>query len=373
MRQYIVEVIKGNKRSFADSILRFFLLLLSGIYYLAVELRGLLYKIEIFKSYKLSCPVICVGNITVGGTGKTPIVITLTKMLSLEPKKIVILSRGYKRKTKGTVFFQSQKVKIVSDSNKILLTAEEAGDEPYLLAENLINTGIIVGVNRVKTGQTAIDKLGAEVVILDDGFQHRRLHRDLDIVVIDCLDPFGQGYLLPRGFLREPLRNLLRADVFLLTRTDQVSSNELMEIRNKLIRINSEALIVESLQKFCRLERLNSQSQIKPEDLSLLQNKEVVSVCGIGNPVSFEKTLETLGSKIIKRFRFPDHYEYTQKDLKNIFQQAENAVVITTEKDAVRIKDEIAGIGDILILKISLQITTGYKELKELIDLKLGN
>ena len=368
MKQYVVGIMKSEKKGFVACILRFFLLLLSGIYYLAVELRSLLYKIKIFKSYKLSCPVICVGNITVGGTGKTPIVITLTKMLSLESKKIVVLSRGYKRKIKkGTSFLKSQDIRIVSDGDKILLSAEEAGDEPYLLAENLINTGIIVGADRFKTGQTAIDELGAEIIILDDGFQHRQLHRDLDIVVIDCLDPFGQGYLLPRGFLREPLRNLSRADVFLLTRINQISSDELMSIRNKLIKINSKVLIVESMQQFYRLERLNSKSQIKQEDLSLLQNKEVISVCGIGNPVSFEKTLETLGAKIVGKFRFSDHFRYNKAELKSIFKQAEKALVVTTEKDGVKIKNEIDEIGDIFILRISSQITKGYKKLKELI------
>ena len=129
-------------------------------------------------------------------------------------------------------FFQSQDVKIVSDGDKILLSSEEAGDEPYLLADNLSNTGVIVGGNRVKTGQIAIDKLGAEVIILDDGFQHWRLQRDLDIVVIDCLEPFGKKHLLPHGFLREPLRNLCRADVFVLSRIDQIDLNELVKIKD---------------------------------------------------------------------------------------------------------------------------------------------
>ncbi|MFH1238789.1 MAG: tetraacyldisaccharide 4'-kinase, partial [bacterium] len=260
---------------------------------------------------------------------------------------------------------------IVSDGNKILLSPQEAGDEPYLLAHNLTGVGVVVGKDRVKTGKIAIEQLGAEVLILDDGCQYLRLGRDLDIVVIDCLDPFGQKHLLPRGFLREPLRNLAKADVFLLTRTDQVIPEKLKHIKKELSGINPKTMIIESLQEFYRLERLNSASQITPEHINLLKDTEVVSLCSIGNPLSFEKTLESLGAKIVRKLRFPDHYKYTAEVLGRVFKQASDTVIVTTEKDAVRIRGKLAGLGDILVLGVSLQITKGYEEMKTLLKLKI--
>lgn len=347
-------------------ILRFVLLILSGIYYVIVELRRWLYKTKIFRSYSLPCPVICVGNITVGGTGKTPAVITLAKILAADGKKIAILSRGYKRK-------KITDSVIVSDGHKVLLSPEESGDEPYLLAQNLTGVGVVVGKNRVKTGQIALEKLGAQIIILDDSYQHFRLKRDLDIVVIDCLEPFGRKHLLPRGFLREPLRNLVRAELFLLTRTDQVTTNELAKIKDELIKINSSALIVESLQEFYRLERLNSQSHITPERISLLQAREIITLSSIGNPLSFEKALESLGAKIIKRLRFPDHYQYSYAVLEKIFKEAGGTAIVSTEKDAVRMIGKFSGLGDILVVGVSLQIIKGYEELMGLIKLKIGS
>jgi tetraacyldisaccharide 4'-kinase len=366
MYQYIIELIKGERKGATATLVRFFLFLLSGLYYLAVVTRQWFYKVHIFRSYWLPCPVICVGNITVGGTGKTPAVITLAKILAAEGQKVAILSRGYKRKS-------NTKTGIVGDGNKILLNPEEAGDEPYLLAQNLPGVGVVVGKDRVETGKIGIEQLGARLIVLDDGYQHFRLRRNLDVVVIDCLEPFGKKYLLPRGFLREPLKNLDRADVFLLTRTDQVSKEELKSIKESLTRINPKTLLIESLQEFYRLERLNSSSHITPEPISLLKDRAVVALSSIGNPVSFEKTLESMGAKIVEKLHFPDHYQYTKEMLAGVFQKAVNNIIVTTEKDAVRIRGKLVGLGDILVLGVSLQIIKGYEEFRTLLKIKIGS
>ena len=370
MQQYIIEVIRGERKGFIAGILGFFLLILSWIYYLIVELRYFFYKIKIIKSQKVACPVISVGNITAGGTGKTPAVISIAKMLDKENRKVIVLSRGYKSKTDNLSGHYD--IKVVSDGGKILLSSELAGDEPFLIAENLKGCGVVVGKDRVKCTQVAINKLGAGVFILDDGFGHIRLERDLDIVVIDCLDPFGHGHLLPRGFLREPLRFLKRADVLLLNRVEQVSSDELEKIKSELRKINQKALLVKSIQKVYALERVKRQLQVEEEQIDLLQGRNIVSVCSIGNPLSFEMTLDSLGARIVKKLRFPDHYHYTEETLRSIFKQAGDNSIVTTEKDAVRMKDNISEVGEILILKISLEITEGYEELRDLIISKLS-
>ena len=211
------------------------------------------------------------------------------------------------------------------------------------------------GKNRVKSANYATQKFGSEVLVLDDGFQYFKLSKDLELVLIDCLNPFGYDHLLPRGLLREPLSCLKKADVFILTRTKQVSNERIKYIVGRLKRINSDAPIVKSIHSPKYLERVDTG---KRENLEFLKGKEILSVSGIANPRSFEITLESLGAKIIKKFCFPDHHKYKDKDFKGI-----SGIVVTTEKDSVRMPKNLP----FWFLKINFEITSGLNKLSELL------
>jgi tetraacyldisaccharide 4'-kinase len=310
-----------------------------------------------------------VGNITWGGTGKTPAVIMIVKLLKEMGKRVAILSRGYRRNKKT-------KIAIVSDGEKIILSSREAGDEPYLLAKNLPGIPIIVGKRRIDSGKYAIERFGSEVLVLDDGFQYWPLKRDLDIVTIDSLNPYGNGYLIPRGQLREPISHLSRADVFLLTRANLVSREDLQGITGDLERFSPQAKILESVHQPEYLQGLFAGEK---KGLDFIRERRVVAFSSIGNAYSFEKTLEELGAKIIKIFQFPDHHNYNQKDLQEIeavcrsrLEKGE-AILVTTEKDGVRLKESISPEADrvpreIWILKVKLEIIRGKEEWLTKID-----
>lgn len=359
----------NNERGKALSLFRCLFFILSQFYYLVIKTRWLFYKLGILPQTRLPCTVISVGNITWGGTGKTPAVIMIVKLLKEMGKRVAILSRGYRRNKKT-------KIAIVSDGEKIILSSREAGDEPYLLAKNLPGIPIIVGKRRIDSGKYAIERFGSEVLVLDDGFQYWPLKRDLDIVTIDSLNPYGNGYLIPRGQLREPISHLSRADVFLLTRANLVSREDLQGITGDLERFSPQAKILESVHQPEYLQGLFAGEK---KGLDFIRERRVVAFSSIGNAYSFEKTLEELGAKIIKIFQFPDHHNYNQKDLQEIeavcrsrLEKGE-AILVTTEKDGVRLKESISPEADrvpreIWILKVKLEIIRGKEEWLTKID-----
>ncbi|MFH1784214.1 MAG: tetraacyldisaccharide 4'-kinase [bacterium] len=369
MKQYILRIVRDEQKGFVASSLRIILLGLSGIYFLFMEIRHVLYTSNILKSVKVSCPVISVGNITTGGTGKTPLVMLLAKMLSGKSNKVVIASRGYRRIIPGEK--EKQDVKVVSDGKKVLLSVGEAGDEPYLMAQDLEGVGVVVGADRASCAEVAVKKLEAEIVILDDGFQHLRLKRDLDIVVIDCLDPFGGGYLIPRGLLRESLFNLSRADVLVLNRANLVAPSILKRTRSIVEEINPKALVIESTPRAIHIEYLQKGKNVQKEDVSFLRGKDVALLYSIGNPLSFEKTLKSLGAKILNKFIFDDHYEYDAEDITGVIKEAGKTIIVTTEKDAVRIKHILPEGAQIMVLLIEAEITKGASSLDEILTSRL--
>jgi tetraacyldisaccharide 4'-kinase len=244
-------------------------------YRLIITFRNWLYDKKIFAVVRLSCPVISVGNITAGGTGKTPCVIMLAQMLQSHGFQPAILSRGYGGKN-------TKSVNIVSDGKNILLDSKTAGDEPFLMAQSLRSIPIIVGPQRIKTGVTAINRFGANVLICDDAMQHRQIFRDINLVLLDSQDPLSNGHVLPRGKLREPVAGLKRASALMLTRTDETPKTD--NINNKLTQIGNIPI-------FMSIHKLKDVIKGDYNDkwpISNLAGKKVCAFCGIANPDSFK-------------------------------------------------------------------------------------
>lgn len=335
----------------------YLLTLLSYIYWMIWNIRKILYNTGILKTRRLPYPVICIGNITTGGTGKTPAVIALAKLLQKGGfDRIAILTRGYKRRSRDPII-------AVSDGNKILSTPQDAGDEPYLLASALKDVPVIVGKDRYRSGQYAMERFGADLFILDDGYQHIRLYRDLNILLIDATNPFGNEFLLPKGILREPLSAIARADCIIISRADK---GETETIENRIRTYNRNASIFHSLFRTVSI----TDSEGNAVGLDYVEGKKLFLFCGIGNPASFKKSVVDRGGNIVGERIYPDHYWYSAEDLEEIFSEAPRMAadaIMTTEKDAVRLIDrdllpEMHGKIKILILQVEMEIEKGFEE-----------
>ncbi|NOX97231.1 MAG: tetraacyldisaccharide 4'-kinase [Nitrospirae bacterium] len=358
-QEFLLEVTEGEGKGFLLSLLRLGLTVLSGIYGFLLKLRSCLYRCRLLKKKKLPGYTISVGNITVGGTGKTPAVAMLVEKLQQRKHKVVILSRGYKRVPRSRA---PGEMGVVSRGKNILMEVREAGDEPYLLAKNLPGIAVLVGKDRISSGNYALTNFAVDTLVLDDGYQYWPLTRDLDIVVIDSANPFGNGYLLPRGRLREPLESLERGDLFLLTRADQ--AGDLKGLREKLKKIKPGAKIVETVHNpDCLIDLKTGDSR----ELTGLSGKKVLALSSIGRPESFEKTLAGLGALLVGKRRFPDHHWYREAELREVGEEALRKgaeYIVTTEKDAVRIPPGTKLPRALLYLTIKLKIVQGEKVLE---------
>jgi tetraacyldisaccharide 4'-kinase len=313
-----------KEKPFWTRVLLFPLCLLSLPYGWAVRLRGSAYAIGLFKGRRLSCPVVSVGNITVGGTGKTPLVMALARRLLEKGVPVGILSRGYKgRKVSGSV---------VSDGWRILLGPQESGDEPHLMARNLRGVPILVGKDRFQTGQMALKQFAVEGLLLDDGYQHLKLHRDLDILLIDSGIGFGDRHLLPRGIMREPVANLRRAQMFVLTKVEDPEGCRPLEA--ELREIHPGAEIYHSHFEPAGLIGPNGEW----EEVEGLKGKKVFALSGVANPGYFTSLLRKCGLEIAGEQIFPDHHSYRAEDLTSL-QETVNKLdyLVTTEKDMVKL------------------------------------
>ena len=304
---------------------------LSFLYFLIISVRNIFYRLRIFREYALGAKVISVGNITWGGTGKTPTVLFILRRLLDRSLKPAILIRGY------------------------------GNDESELVTRFAGSSPVLIGKDRVRNGREAIARYSADTLLLDDGFQYRRLKRDLDIVCIDSTDPFGNGCMIPGGSMRESLGALKRADIFFITKADLVTEGRhLQDLEEKLKRINPHALIVKSIYKPEYFYKLLGKEKV---DIGQLKQKDVVLASAIGNPHAFERTVLKVGLNIAKHFIFRDHYWYKEKDLTRIKDYcAEHKIgtIIITEKDAVKLEPFIPyykGTGQaLLVLGIRLEI-----------------
>jgi tetraacyldisaccharide 4'-kinase len=366
---YLYKLVHGEKRGFIAMLLLGLLRIMSFVYGMGVTVKLGLYKQGILKQHKLGCRVISLGNITVGGTGKTPTAQRLAAIIRDMGYRVVILNRGYRAGWRG-------QVGLVSDGRKIYMSVNEAGDEAYLLAKNLPGVAVVIGKNRTVTGDYAVENLRAEVIILDDGYQHWQLARDLDIVLIDTINVFGNNFLLPRGTLREPLANLGRANAFLLTKVDQSTDDARDVIRETLSRYNDKALVVESIHNpRCFIEIEDWYKGVRPETISLeaIRAQGVLAFSAIGNPTSFEQTIMDIGAGSVESVRFPDHHDYTMAEMQAVMQKAvdkEVYALVTTEKDAVKIPSEFIHSErplPVYVLGIEVRFVDGYEELMEMI------
>ncbi|HEV7745045.1 MAG TPA: tetraacyldisaccharide 4'-kinase [Pyrinomonadaceae bacterium] len=302
---------------------------LSLVYGALTRARLTAYRRGWFATSQLAAPVISVGNLTTGGTGKTPLVEWTCKTVARETgKKVCVLTRGYGRPNP-----QSQVV--VSDGVKILASVHESGDEPYLLAQNLIGVAAVISnPDRLAAGNWAMKNLGTEVFVLDDGFQHLQLARDLDIVTIDATNPWGGGSSLPAGRLREPRTGLARAGCVVITRTDQVENTA---TTNDTIRQFTSAIPILSSRMLTSAVRTLDGQVV---DKTSLRAQPVAAFCGVGNPESFFNSVRLEGFETALTKAFPDHHNYTQGDVAGLVDDAKvdgATALLTTAKDAIKL------------------------------------
>ena len=301
---------------------------LGALYGVITRTHARLYEQGTFKPAKLDRPVISVGNITVGGTGKTPMVEWVSRTLAQSGKKVCILTRGYGRSKPNRRI-------LVSDGKSVFSSPAEAGDEPYLLATNLAGIAAVISdADRFSAGRGAIKHLGSDCFVLDDGFQHFRLDRSLNIVMIDAADPWDGRQTLPAGRLREPLSGLKRADCFVLTRCDQVDSTE--SVRSDLSKLSGDRPIFSSRMVATGLKGLDGTAY------QSLQAQEFLAFCGVGNPKSFFTHLRRNDYRVSVERAFGDHHNYTQSDVDALVKSAHQTgarAMITTQKDAVKLRD----------------------------------
>jgi tetraacyldisaccharide 4'-kinase len=344
MEQYFLDLMAGKRKGFWDKIVTGVLFIASRFYRMAIQFRIWLYAKRIYRHRAIGCLVVSVGNLSCGGTGKTPVVEVFARTLSNQGRKVAILSRGYRSKERSVkdkwiAKFSSQKnevpPKVVSDGKDLLLDSEYAGDEPYMLASNLKDVMVLVDRDRVKAGLYAIEEYGADTLILDDGFQYLRLKPHINIMLVDSTDPFGNHHVLPRGILREPIKNIRRADYIFLTKSN--GGNHLRHLKTFLRHHNRRAEIIECCHKPCYLEKVYEKGH--KEKLSFLKGKRVAALSAIACPESFENFLRGLGGEIVYGKHFADHHRYTQQEIIDYINQAKSAgaeIIVTTEKDAVR-------------------------------------
>jgi tetraacyldisaccharide 4'-kinase len=320
-------IVEGQTGFLARWTLGPLLTTLSYPYDWAHQLRLQAYRLRWATVRQLPCRVISIGNLTLGGTGKTPVVELVAGLLRREGIRVCVLSRGYGGRAQAAVT-------VVSDGQRCLVPPEVAGDEPVLLAEHLVGLPVVVGQDRYAAGMLAVERFGVDVIVLDDGFQHVQLARDLDILLLDAVRPFGNGRLFPRGDLRERPTGLARADAIVLTRceADIAMSRTALE------------LVQPALPLFCSRHepidlRALADGHILP--LASLKGQRIMAFCGIGTPAHFRQTLQRLEAEVVAFAVFPDHHPYTRPEIEQVVLMAKQhraEILVTTEKDGVRLR-----------------------------------
>lgn len=343
-------LISGADKGFRSTLLRFLLRIISAGYRTAVFLRNFAYNKGILTVREVEVPVISIGNITTGGTGKTPLVIWLCNLLKDKSIPCAVLTRGYK----------AQDAEII--------------DEPAILARSCPEARVIVNADRVTGAVKAINDYGAKVLVMDDGFQHRRLHRNLDIIAIDATCPFGFDRMLPAGFLREPKTAIKRAQAVIITRYDQCSLEKTDELVNKIKKIAPNITIAKATHKHTCAKMMKGR-QFSIEEL---KEHDIYAFCGIGNPDAFLGNLKDYGFKVKGSKVFNDHHDFTEDDMSVIFEDAKKAeanLILSTEKDWVKtallVKDRFDI--DFAFLTLELDFIEGVDKIEALIDAAISS
>ena len=344
------KLVSGQSTRLASSLLRLLLGIAACGYSLVIRLRNLLYSRGWFKTHRVNAAVISIGNITAGGTGKTPLVVWLCKEIVQNPKlktkncQCAVLTRGYK-----------------AGQGPLL-------DEPAILADRCPGARVVVNPDRVAGAVDAV-AVGANVLIMDDGFQHRRLARDLDIVAIDATMPFGFGRMLPAGLLREPVAGLKRANAVVITRCDQIAEDRLAEIENRIRHVKADIVIAGSIHApVCVVSA--DDGRISPDEI---EGKKILAFCGIGNPDAFLNSIKALGADLLGSAVFDDHCHYSKDSLDNISNQARRLqadLVLTTQKDWTKIAPLLEEEKHALFafLAVEIRFQTGQNKLISLIE-----
>jgi tetraacyldisaccharide 4'-kinase len=360
-QNYFHNLVSGRSAGLFATLLRQFLRLASVFYAAAVGLRNFCYSNGLLKTYWLTTqgltpshkpentlPVISVGNLTVGGTGKTPLVLWLYTFLHRKNLKVAILTRGYK-------------------------TIDPLSDEPATLAKNCPNATVIVDPDRLRAAAKAVGKHNAQVLVLDDGFQHRRLARDLDIVTIDATLPFGYEKILPAGLLREPVAAMKRAQAAVVTRADLLPEYRITKLENALRQINPNMIIARAIHAPLCARALGN----RHISLEHLKPMKIFAFCGIGNPDAFYASIRKLGLNLVGSSTFADHHRYTSGDLARIFEQARELhadLVLTTEKDWTKTALLASGVDvTFACLVVELKFTAAEDKISLLIDNTLAS
>ena len=366
LEQFAVDVILERRWGFRAGLFRLFLWFLSGLYRLGVRWRLWWFETRLGSVHALGCLVISVGNLTVGGTGKTPVVELFARELTRRGRKVAVLSRGYKSQPppfpqqlldRFRPLDQRHPPRVVSDGRSLLLDSEMAGDEPFMLASNLKDVLVLVDKDRVKSGLHAIRKFGCDTLLLDDGLQFLRLKERLDIVLVDSESPFANRYLLPRGLLREPPEQLRRAHIIFITKCD---GRDLSELRAELRRYNQHADFVECSHKPLHLEEIFTHEVVP---LSFLKDLRIGMISGIAKPESFEEGLRKLGVELIYSRRFADHHRFSENEIARMFERSKARgarAVITTEKDSVRFPRLGKRPLPLYFLRVEIEIIRGH-------------
>lgn len=374
IEQSAIDIIMERRSGKRAVLLRTLLLAASRLYRAIVELRLALYRSHTFRQHLIGCPVISIGNLTVGGTGKTPVVEKIARELSKKGRRVAILSRGYKSVPKPFLYRLMRRInknqslfapRIVSDGGPLLLDSRTAGDEPFMLAKNLRNVAVLVDRDRVKSGAYAIKNLGCDLLLLDDGLQYLKLRHRFDVVLIDREAPFGNEFLLPRGTLREPPEHLRRATHIIITKCN---GSDLTPLYERIRRFNHTADIIESCHRPVELCDMFTGETLP---LSYLKNLKVGVLSGIASPESFEQSLRHLGAILELTQSYTDHHRYSRKEIKRFIHRCARrdlSMILTTEKDAVRIPRLINPEVPIYYLRIEIGILKGLETWNKMID-----
>ena len=368
---FVLEVIFEERRGKLASIVRGLLFGSSKLFTVAVKLRLFLYNVRILRDATLGVQVIAVGNLTVGGTGKTPVVERFARELRDAGRNVAILSRGYRSKPPplhtsllDRLLFRRESTppRVVSDGKSLLLDSEMAGDEPHMLASNLKDVVVLVDKDRVKSGRYAIEKFGCDTLLLDDGYQYWDLRgRRHDVVLIDRQQPFGNEHMLPRGTLREPPSHLSRANTIFITKSD----GNCGELRARIASLNPNAAVIECVHSPMYLEDVFTGER---QTLDFIKGKKIASLSGIAQPESFEQSLTHLGAELVYSKRFADHHRFTQQEILNAINRGKKRqaeIIITTQKDAVRFPKLDRRDLPILFMRVEIKIVAGADDFRD--------
>jgi tetraacyldisaccharide 4'-kinase len=368
VEQPYLETIFGQRRGKWAAVARSILFALSKVYQVALSIHRFFIQARLIRDSTLGIQVIAIGNLTFGGTGKTPVVEKFARELQLQGRTVAILSRGYRSRPQplgeivvNKLLFREDSTppRVVSDGKSLLLDSDTAGDEPYMLASNLKDVVVLVDKNRVKSGRYAIEHFGCDTLLLDDGFQYWRLAgRRQDVVLVDSQQPFGNEHLFPRGTLREPPSHLSRASVIFITKSDGKTT----DLRQRIGRYNPSAGIIECIHAPLYLEDVFTGEQ---KGLEFLQGRRVASLSGIAQPESFEQSLVKLCGELVYSKRFADHHRFTQQEMLNAINRSKKRqaeIIVTTQKDAVRFPKLDRRDLPIYFMRVEIKILHGAKD-----------